>query len=124
MIALMASELRKALRAANHEFPRFIDQTSHDSAKVTASLAAKGRLEKVNQRLQQIAQYLAVRSGFAETAPEEARELALYRENLQSLRSALEGFQSSLVAEKSHLERARANMQAARSWAASLRGIS
>lgn len=123
-MALMASELRKALWAANHEFPRFMDQTSHDGAKVTASLAVTGRLEKVNQRLQQIAQYLGARSDFTETGPEEARELAIYRENLQSLRSALEGFQSSLVAEKAHLERARGNMQAACSWAASLREIS
>ena len=60
---------------------------------------------------------------FAQT-PDAAYEALKYRENLKSLRSTMETLQFSLLAEKARLENVRANLQAARAWAKSLREIS
>ena len=57
-------------------------------------------------------------------APDAAHEILKYRENLKTLRNVIEKLQLSLLAEKGKIENLRANMRAARAWAAAVREIS
>jgi DNA repair exonuclease SbcCD ATPase subunit len=120
----MNNGLLDVIRIANREFQEFIDQVAQNGAKVVESHVAVRRLEKVDLRLKQVAQYLAAESRSAAKAPEAAYEILKYRETLKTLRSVMETLQFSLLAEKARLENVRANLQAASAWATSLREIS
>jgi predicted nucleic acid-binding Zn-ribbon protein len=120
----MTDDLLDAIRAANREFQEFIDQVAQSGAEVVESRGALRRLEKVQSRLREVAQYLAEEARSPARSPEAAYEILKYRENLKTLRSVMETLQFSLLAEKTRLENIRANLQAARAWAASLRELS
>jgi len=120
----MNNELLDILRMASREFQEFIDQVAQNGPKVVESRGAARRLDKVDLRLKQVAQYLAGESRSAAKAPEAAYEVLKYRENLKTLRNVMETLQFSLLAEKARLENVRANLQAACAWATSLREIS
>jgi hypothetical protein len=120
----MSNELLDVIRIANREFQEFIEQVSQNGAKVVGTRGAARRLERVDLRLKQVAQFLGGGLRPAALEPEAAYEVLKYRENLKNLRNAMETLQFSLLAEKSRLENVRANMQAACAWAVSLREIS
>jgi hypothetical protein len=120
----MNNRLLDVIRMANREFQEFINQVSQNGAKVVESRGAGHRLEKVDLRLQEVSKFLAAGSRPSADAPEVEFEVLKYRENLKALRTTVETLQFSLLAEKARLENVRANMQAARAWAASLREIS
>jgi hypothetical protein len=120
----MNSELLDAIRSANREFQEFIDQVAEDGEKEVASRKALRHLGRVNLRLKQISKYLAAGPRSSAKDPDAAYEILKYRENLKTLQRTMETLQFSLLAEKARLENVRANMQAARAWATSLREIS
>ena len=120
----MADELLDVIRTANREFQEFVAQASESGAKAGRIREAAHRLEKVDLRLKQVAACLAAGSRSAAQGSEAAYELVKYRENLKTLRTVMETWRFSLLAEKAHLENVRINMQAACAWAASLREIS
>jgi len=118
----MNNELLDAVRTANREFQHFSEQVAQDGAKVVESRGAARLLAKVNLRLKEVAGNLATVRTSPE--PETALEILKYRENLKALRNAMQTLQFSLLAEKARLENVRANMQAARAWAASVHDLS
>ena len=118
----MNNELLDAVRNANREFQQFIEQVAQVGTQVVAARGAARQLEKVNLRLQEVAQHLAAVRKPPE--PETAFELLKYRETLNALRNVMQTLQFSLLAEKARLENVRANLQAACAWATSLREIS
>ena len=120
----MNKDLLDVIRIANREFKEFIDQVPQNGAKVVESRGVALRLEKVDLRLQQVSKLLAAGSRPSAHSPEVAFEVLKYRDNLKALRTTVETLQCSLLAEKARLENVRANMQAARAWAASVREIS
>jgi hypothetical protein len=120
----MNSKLLEVIRIANREFQEFIDQAARNGEKAVDCRGAFRRLNKVNFQLQQVANFLAKESKPLAPTPGAAYEILKYRENLRSLRIAMETLQFSLLTEKARLENVRANMQAARAWASSLREIS
>ncbi len=120
----MDNGLLDVIRNANREFREFINLVSENGARVVESRGAAYRLEKVDLRLQQVSKFLAAGSRPSADAPEVEFEVLKYRENMKALRNTVETLQFSLVAEKARLENVRANMQAARAWAASVREIS
>jgi hypothetical protein len=119
----MNNELLDVIRVANREFQEFLNLFAQNGEKVVESRGAARRLTKVDLRLKQVAKSLAESKPFAQ-APEAAYEVLKYGENLKALRSVMETLQFSLLAEKARLENVRANLQAARAWATSLREIS
>ena len=121
---LMRSELVDVIQIANREFQDFIDQVSESGAKVVEDRGAMRSLAKVNLRLQSVAKCLAASSKSSVKAPDAAHEILKYRENLKTLRNVIEKLQLSLLAEKGKIENLRANMRAARAWAAAVREIS
>ena len=120
----MDNKLLDIMRIANREFQEFISQVAESGAKAVESRGAIRRLEKVNLRLNQVSKCLGGRSKSSWQAPEVAYAALKYGETLRELRSAIGTLQLSLLTEKAHLENVRANLQAACSWAASLREIS
>ena len=120
----MGSELLNLVRIANREFQEFIEKVSKDGGKVVESRGAARRLEKLDLRLKEVAEYLDSARRSDAHHPEAAYQLMRYRENLKTLRTILETLQFSLLAEKARLDNLRASMQAACAWANSLRDIS
>ena len=120
----MGSALLDAIRKANQEFQDFIGQASESGGKVVVSRGAARRLQRINQRIQQVGRVFSARSPAAEWTAQELQQVVKYRDNLKSLRTVMETLQFSLEAEKARLENVRANMQAACAWAASVREIS
>ena len=55
----MNNELLDAVRNANREFQQFIEQVAQVGAQVVVAHGAARQLEKVNLRLQEVAQHLA-----------------------------------------------------------------
>jgi len=117
----MKTGLLDIVRTANREFQELIDEISRNGPKIVQSRGAVRRLEKVSIRLRQVDRYLAERSKSSADVAESEYEVMKYRDNLKSLRSALETLQYSLLVEKSHLENVRSNLQAANVWANSVR---
>ena|ERR1700678_2265214 len=120
----MNNELRDVLNIANREFQEFIDQVSQNGTIVVEWGEALRRLVKVDLRLNHVSKLLAVNSKISPEPPEAASAVLKYRDNLKSLLDVMEAFYSSLLAEKSRLDNLKANMRAARKWAASVRDIS
>jgi len=120
----MNSELMDVIQIANREFQEFIDQVAANGAKVVETRGAMRRLAKVDLQLQSVAKCLAASPKSSVEAPEAAYEVLKYRENLKTLRNVIETLQFSLLAEKGKLENLKANMRAARAWAAAVRDIS
>jgi len=120
----MDGEFLDVIRIANREFQEFIDQVSKDGARVVETRGAMRRLAKVDLRLKYVAKCLDSASKSCVEAPEAAYQVLKYRENLKALKNIMESLQFSLLSEKARLDNARANMQAACAWAASVREIS
>jgi hypothetical protein len=120
----MRNELLDVIRIANREFQAFIDEFAQTGTRVVETRGAARRLEKVDIRLKQVSQCLSAGAGSAASERDAAYEVMKYRENLKALRNIIETLQFSLLAEKARLDNVRANMQAARAWAASVRDIS
>jgi len=120
----MDHELLDVIRTANREFQEFIDQVTQNGAKMVETRGALRRLEKLNHRLKEVSGHLAASSKSAESKSQAEYEILKYRETLKNLRHVMQTLQISLLAEKARLDNVRANMQAARAWATSLREIS
>ena len=120
----MNTRLLEIIRGANREFQAFIEEVSQNGPKLALARGTSSKLNRIALHLSRVERALAA-SGRppAETA-EAGYELSRYRETLKALKTALETFQFSLLAQKSHLENVQANMQAARAWADSIRQIS
>jgi hypothetical protein len=120
----MNRELLQVIRTANREFQRFIQQVAPNLATLVQARGASERLGNLNSCLKCVAQQFGADVQLFESEPAGAHEIMQYRENLLALRRHLGSLQFSLLAERDRLEGARANLQSARAWAASLREIS
>jgi hypothetical protein len=120
----MDGEFLDVIRIANREFQEFIDLVSQDGAKVVETRGAMRRLSRVDLRLKHVGKCLDSASRSTVEAPDAAYQVLKYRENLKALKSIMENLQFALLSEKARLDNARANMQAACAWAASVREIS
>jgi hypothetical protein len=120
----MSDDLLETLQSANREFQEFIEQVSQSDARVVETRGAMRRLVKIDLRLKHVSKCLAsVPQSFLKS-PEAAYEVMKYRANLKTLKGLMENLQFSLLAEKARLDNVRANMQAARAWAESVRELS
>jgi hypothetical protein len=117
----MSTELLDSIRAANREFQEFITVVSSNGGNGNEINKAIGRITRVHLRLKHISKCLASPLKFPLESLDAAEEVQRYRENLKDLKSTIEALQASLLAEKLRLDNARTNMQAARSWAESVR---
>lgn len=113
----------EALRLANREFPEFTEEICREIAKNAHSLGALRRLAKIHLHLRQVGASLPSTRALT-NQPQAAYQTMKYRENLKSLRSALQTLQLALLTERNRLEQLRAHTEAASAWAASLREIS
>ena len=120
----MSDDLLETLQSANREFQEFIEQVSEGGARAVETRGAMRRLVKVDLRLKHVSKCLASASKPYLKSPEAAYEVLKYRENLKTLKGLMESLQFSLLAEKTRLDNVRANMQAARAWAESVRELS
>jgi len=120
----MKPGLLQATRIANRGIQELIDDVSQNGAPVLESPGAVGRLRRLALRFKQVDRLLAEGSGESTKLAESEHEISKYRENLKALKAILETAQLSLLARKSHLENVRASLEAANSWAASLRQTS
>jgi hypothetical protein len=117
----MSTELLDSIRAANREFQDFIVLVSSSAGNGNEIKKAIGRLSKVHFRLKHISKCLASPLKLPLESPDAGDDVQRYRENLKVLKGIIESLQEFLFAEKSRLDNARSNMQAARSWAESVR---
>ena len=120
----MDNRLLETLRVANGEFAAFMAETAAEAGKPWGTRGALRWLERLNQRLRQVAKCVRGGSPASLGAPEVAHEVAKYGETLRRLRGTIATLQTSCLAEKARLDHARANLRATRAWATSLREIS
>ncbi len=120
----MNNELLIAIRLANREFQELIEQVAKNGGISVGSRGAIRRLGNVGLRLKAVSKCLSAGFKLSAQTRETDYEIVIYRDNLKTLRGAMETLQFSLLAEKARLENARGNLRAAGAWAASLREIS
>jgi hypothetical protein len=120
----MDTGLLGVIRIANREIQELIDEVSQNGAKVVESRGAVRRLGRLALRLKQVDHYLAEGSRSSAKLADSEYEILKYKENLKALKVVLGTLQFSLLAQESHLENVRANLEAASSWAASIRQTS